>query len=123
MTQITNKSCMYNPSALICGTIPNRTTDLVLSCWIIYTYVCWVLWMLFVVVTLSVGHTLLPFELVEAIFAVIVSFIGLIIQHISMWAVINVYQRIQDLENINVDHIGNPTTNIDILNANFADAI
>lgn len=108
------KNCCYDPSRLICGSVPNGTTDMVLSCWIIYTYVCWALWVLFICVLLATGHTLTTYELVKAIFSIIGSFIGLLIQQISMWALMNVYQRIQNLEGSNADLVIDSETNYDI---------
>lgn len=34
-----SESCCANPSALIYGYVPNKTTDYVLTCWIIYIYI------------------------------------------------------------------------------------
>src|ERR1700722_10054568 len=91
-------SCCYRPSSLICGSVPNKTTDVFLSCWIIFTYCCYAYWIVSAIL-FSLAASLMDSEtLTKSIVALITSFILCIFQQMMMWAVMNMYQRIQQLE-------------------------
>ena len=97
--------CDCVPEKLVCGVIPNKAAEIILSIWIIVVYISWGLWVLLLFV--------LPFSLAKQPSIVVALGVSKIMVFLLMnvlqtglsLAFINCYSRLKALEN--VEYINN----------------